>query len=238
VTAEETMDAPRTRGPGALGPLVELREIRKSYRRGPEEVHALQGVSLSLRPGRVAALVGPSGSGKTTLLNVLCGWEKPDAGEIRWLGRPGPDLVALQWKDLAVLPQDLGLMEELSIRENVELPLRLAGALGDRGRTRVQSMLEGFGLDLLADRGPVEVSLGEQQRTALARALALSPRLLLADEPTGHQDEGWARVVMRSLRLAAREGSACLVATHNPEALKYVDEVLAIRDGRVGTGRG
>jgi putative ABC transport system ATP-binding protein len=214
-------------------PLVELRSVRKSYFRGPEEVHALRGVTLSLEPGRVVALVGPSGSGKTTLLNLLCGWERPDAGDILWQGRATEPMMDRPWRDLAVVPQDLGLLEELPIRENVELPLRLAGLLTSGARPRVDALLSGFGLEQLADRNPEEVSLGEQQRTALARALVTSPRLLLADEPTGHQDEGWARVVMRSLRLAAREGTGCLVATHNREAIKFVDEVVAIRDGLV-----
>jgi putative ABC transport system ATP-binding protein len=233
MSTEHLIESPTATPPEALDTLVELIDVSKSYRRGPEEVHALQGISVSLHPNRVVALVGPSGSGKTTLLNLLCGWEQPDAGEIRWLGRGGLKLVDRPWRELAVVPQDLGLLQELSIRENVELPIRLGPfSLAENG-PRVQALLDGFGLDQLAERSPVEVSLGEQQRTALARALVVSPRLLLADEPTGHQDEGWARVVMRSLRLAAREGTGCLVATHNREAIKFVDEVLAIRDGRV-----
>jgi ABC-type lipoprotein export system ATPase subunit len=233
MTAEDVM-APVRAHPGTMpGMLVELRGVRKSYRRGPEEVHALRGVDLSLHIREVVALIGPSGSGKTTLLNLLCGWETPDAGEIRWRGSSDTVLRDLPWRELAVLPQDLGLLEELSIRENIELPLRLGDGRGQESARRVEAMLEGFGLDRLADRSPSEVSLGEQQRTALGRALVTSPRLLLADEPTGHQDEGWARVVMRSLRLAAREGTSCLVATHNREAIKYVDEVIAIRDGLV-----
>ncbi|HJP65179.1 MAG TPA: ATP-binding cassette domain-containing protein [Actinomycetota bacterium] len=232
MTTEDVMDQVRPPAPIA-DVLVELHGVVKSYRRGPEEVHALRGVDLSLHAREVVALIGPSGSGKTTLLNLLCGWESPDAGEIRWRGAADTVLRDLPWRELAVLPQDLGLLEELSIRENVELPLRLADMVGPESAKRVGAMLEGFGLDRLADRSPSEVSLGEQQRTALGRALVASPRLLLADEPTGHQDEGWARVVMRSLRLAAREGTSCLVATHNREAIKYVDEVIAIRDGLV-----
>src|SRR5207244_10538107 len=141
-----------------------------------EEVHALLGVTMNLHPSSVAALVGPSGSGKTTLLNLLCGWEHPDAGDILWLGR-SESLVDRPWTDVAVVPQDLGLLEELPIRENVELPLRLRGTLDEHGRRRAASILSGFGLDHLVDRSPLEVSLGEQQRTALARALVVSPRL-------------------------------------------------------------
>jgi ABC-type lipoprotein export system ATPase subunit len=221
--------------------LLEARDLRKSYRRGPEEVHALAGVSFSLRVGEVVALVGPSGSGKTTLLNVICGWERPDGGDIRWAddgagARVPPD--RRPWQDLAIVPQDLGLLEELSVLENVELPLRLSGRLDGEGRARAAALLEGFGLAAYAERQPGEVSLGEQQRIALARAMVVGPRLVLADEPTGHQDEGWAREVFRSFRDAASGGGTCLVATHSQEFLKYVDRVMSMRDGLVETAEG
>jgi putative ABC transport system ATP-binding protein len=214
-----------------------LQGVSKSFRRGPEEVHALRDVSLSLGTGEVVALLGPSGSGKSTLLNVLAGWEEPDAGLVVW--RSGGDDSPIgdrPWSDVAILPQTLGLFEELSVRENVELPLRLRPALaGGRGRAtdRVDGLLTLFGLDHLAERLPGEVSIGEQQRSALARALVVAPRLLLADEPTGHQDESWARVVFRTLRLVARKGTTCLIATHNQDAVTIADRVLSIRDGAV-----
>ncbi len=214
--------------------VLEARELEKTYRRGPEEVHALRGATFALRTGEIAALVGPSGSGKTTLLNVLAGWERLDGGEIVWRdGVRVHDQAALMWDALAILPQSLGLIEELSVRENVELPARLGGGLDSLAHERANQMLEELGLSHLADRAPTEISIGEQQRTALARALLLSPRLLLADEPTGHQDAVWAREVFRVLRAAADRGSACFVATHNPEATRWVDRVLGIRDGLV-----
>jgi putative ABC transport system ATP-binding protein len=226
-TEEETLEPTATL-------LLEARDIHKTYRRGPEEVHALRGVSFRMARGEVVALVGPSGSGKTTLLNVLCGWEHADRGEVAWAhdrSRVPPE--ARPWKDLAIVPQDLGLIEELSVRENVELPLRLSGRLNEAGEKRAVALLTAFGLEAYENRAPGEVSLGEQQRTALCRALVLSPRLLLADEPTGHQDAGWARGVFRAFRMAAREGTSCLVATHSKEGLKWVDRILGIRDGRV-----
>jgi putative ABC transport system ATP-binding protein len=222
---------PELREPAARRPLLEVSDVHKSYRRGPEEVHALQGAHLSLTTGEIVALVGPSGSGKTTLLNVLCGWEHPDRGEVTWVGEPPMPAEDRPWSDIAIVPQGLGLIEELSIRENVELATRLAG--GEDRSKRVEGLLKGFGLDALADREPQEVSLGEQQRTALSRALVLRPRLLLADEPTGHQDEAWARGIFRALRLAAREGTCCLVATHNREVVTLVDRVVGIRDGQI-----
>ena len=213
-------------------PLLEVRGVHKSYRRGPEEVHALRGADLSLATAEIVALVGPSGSGKTTLLNVLCGWEHPDQGEVTWVGEERQIPAENRpWSDIAIVPQSLGLIEELSIRENVALATRLAG--GEDRSKRVDGLLKGFGLDALADREPQEVSLGEQQRCALSRALVLRPRLLLADEPTGHQDEAWARGIFRALRLAAREGTCCLVATHSTEVVKLVDRVVGIRDGQI-----
>jgi putative ABC transport system ATP-binding protein len=107
--------------------VVEVLGLRKSYRRGPEEVQALRQADLILRAGELVALVGPSGSGKTTLLNVLCGWEQPDGGQLSWLSTPGRQ--KLPWSEVAIVPQDLGLVNELTVAENVELPLWLAGQL-------------------------------------------------------------------------------------------------------------
>jgi putative ABC transport system ATP-binding protein len=202
--------------------------LRKSYRRGPEEVRALRDVSLALRAGEVVALVGPSGSGKTTLLNVVCGWERVDAGRLDWPSG-GADRT---WDELAVVPQDLGLIDELTVAENVELPLWLRGRL-EAGQAEATALLERLGLTGYAGRLPAEVSLGERQRVALARAMVTGPRLLLADEPTGHQDADWARAVFDAVRWLAGRGSCCLIATHSQEFLARVDRVLTIRDGEL-----
>ena len=128
-------------------------------------------------------------------------------------------------------------MEELTVRENVEYPARLCGLLA-KLRERVDRLLSELGLEELADRLPLETSIGEQQRTALARALVLSPRLLLADEPTGHQDAAWADKVLAHLREAAVGGTCCLVATHNTEATPYFDVVHTMRNGRLTSAAG
>ena len=216
-------------------PVVQTFELTKSYQRGPEEVHALMDADLAILPGELVALVGPSGSGKTTLLNLLCGWEEPDRGRFIWRGGTGTISPAdLRWEEIAIVPQAVGLIEELTIRENVQLPALLAGHDLVAHTERLEGSIGDLGLAEVADRLPGEVSLGEQQRTALARALVATPQLLLADEPTGHQDSVWARGVMRSLRTACAEGTAALVATHNPEVLRYVDRIIGIRDGRLG----
>ena len=212
--------------------LVGVEDVRKTYERGTEHVHALDGVSFALGPGELVALVGRSGSGKTTLLNVLAGWEVPDSGTVSWKGTPAPALRALPWDEVALLPQSLGLIEELSVRGNVELPARLAGRLDDES-DRADHMIEHLGLAGLANRPPDEISLGEQQRTALARALMLRPDLLLVDEPTGHQDAGWAARVISTLNVAAGEGTCCLVATHSDEVASYASKTLRMEDGRI-----
>ena len=213
--------------------LLEARSITKSYRRGPEVVRALAGADLTLEPGELVALLGPSGSGKTTLLNVLAGWEEPDSGEVLWDGASGVRLAELPWNSLSVLPQRLGLLDELSVRENVELPLRLGGGPRRDAAGRVDELLEDLGLSDLAGRPPSQTSLGEQQRAALARAVVVAPRLLLADEPAGHQDAVFAERVLAVLRSAAARGTACLLATHNRDSLRFCDHAIAIADGRV-----
>jgi putative ABC transport system ATP-binding protein len=227
--------------------LIEAFDVRKTYRRGPEEVHALDGVSFELRTGEVVGLVGPSGSGKTTLLNLLCGWEHADSGDVRWPSSGDTPAERRPWIDLAILPQSLGLVEELSVRENIELPIRLkrerangksngkeaSKAEKEAHAARIDDLMDALGLIKFADRGPFEISLGEQQRTALARALVLRPKLLLADEPTGHQDAQWGRGVFGVIREAAALGTCCFIATHNQEAVKFVDRMIAIQDGHL-----
>jgi putative ABC transport system ATP-binding protein len=207
---------------------LEVVDLDKSFVRGSERVHAVREVSFSLKAGEVVGLTGPSGSGKTTLLNVLCGWEKPDSGVMRFAGEESAPS-ALMWNQIAIVPQDLALFEELTIGDNVRLPIRLSGdgPLDDE----VDTLMEELGILHLAPRLPLEASLGEQQRASLARAMVLGPSLLLADEPTGHQDEGWTKAVMAAIRTLAGAGTACLVTTHDPDAVEYLDRTLAMRDG-------
>jgi putative ABC transport system ATP-binding protein len=187
-------------------------------------VHAVDDVSLELPEGALGALVGRSGSGKSTLLSLLAGWQRADAGTIE----PDPDGIA--WSRLAYLPQRFGLMPELTVRGNVELPLRISGA----GEPEwVERLLTDLGLDELADRLPAETSVGQQQRTALARALALRPSLLLADEPTSHQDAGWREATIEVLHAARAAGTTSLIATHEPLVAGRATHVWEMHDGRV-----
>ena len=218
-------------------PLLRADGVGKTYRRGAERVTALADVTFALEAGEMVCVTGPSGSGKTTLLNILAGWDAPDEGALRW-GVPDVDPAMPDWGVLAIAPQRLGLLTELSIGENVELPLRLRS--DERARLdsgAVEATLDVFGLSHLAHRMPWEVSIGEQQRTALARALVVTPRLLLADEPTGHQDAAWATGVMDGLRKSCAAGSTVVIATHDEEVIAQVPRRLDLHDGRlVGPG--
>lgn len=210
--------------------------LRKTFTRGSEPVHALDGVDLTVAAGEFVALVGPSGSGKSTLLALLCGWETADSGTLAYAGRlAGRPPSTLGWPELALVPQALGLVPDLSLLDNVLLPARLRGGVRDAAE-RAARLLDDFGLAHLADRYPHQASLGEQQRVAVARALLLQPAVLLADEPTAHQDRGHADGLLDAFCAAAGEGTAVLIATHDEIAWSRADRVLSMRDGRVTEG--
>jgi ABC-type lipoprotein export system ATPase subunit len=216
--------------------VVRGRGLTKTYRRDAEEVHALREVNLELFPGELVALVGPSGSGKSTLLNVLCGWEQPDHGSLQWtVGLEGRSPADLAWAELALVPQALGLLDDLTLEENILLPARLTKRLAAE-TPRAHELMDAFGIRHLAARYPRQASLGEQQRCCAARALLLRPTLLLADEPTAHQDAGWTDVLFTEFRDLLRAGSTCLIATHNPQTWGYADRILSMQDGELREG--
>lgn len=219
-----------------LAGVVIGRDLVKTYRRGDEQVHALREVRLDLYSGELVALVGPSGSGKSTLLNVLCGWEHVDTGTLAWSGGlSGRAPETFTWSELALVPQALGLLDDLTVRENVLMPARLTGQLRDQTE-RADELMELVGITHLAGRYPKQTSLGEQQRCAVVRALLLRPRLLLADEPTAHQDAHWTEVIFTAMRELMSAGSVGLVATHNPETWDYADRILTMHDGELAEG--
>ncbi len=204
--------------------VIALRSASRWFATSVGRTLAVDDVSLEISAGEIVGLAGPSGAGKTTLINLLAGWERPDAGivEQRFDHSAG-------WRTLAMVPQELGLIPELTAAQNVRLAVRLSGASG-------RSVNELFGqLDLtgLEDRLPAELSVGEQQRTAVARSVICSPTFLVADEPTAHQDEQHADQVMAALVQVAHDGGAVLVATHDERLLGLVDRVLHLSDGRL-----
>jgi putative ABC transport system ATP-binding protein len=212
--------------------------IRGVHRRFGD-VHALRGVGFDVAPGSMVALVGRSGSGKTTLLNVVGGLDRPDEGtvevdgtEVTGLTEDG--LSRLRREKVAYVFQTFGLIPVLSAAENVGAPLRLARTPAPEREKRVSLLLELVGLAGHADQRPGELSGGQQQRVAIARALAASPRLLIADEPTGQLDAETGRSVMALIRgVVESEGVTALVSTHDPVMMALADRVIRISDGRV-----
>jgi putative ABC transport system ATP-binding protein len=218
-------------------PAIEVAGLTRSY--GDSTV--LRGVDLTVAPGELVCVRGRSGSGKTTLLNVLGGLDRPTSGrvvmdghELTELGES--DLVALRRRTVAFVFQTFGLLPILSAAENVEVPLRLVSTPGRDRDARVREVLALVGLAGRTGHRPHELSGGEQQRVAVARALANRPKLLLADEPTGQLDSETGRSIMTLLRSVVRsEGVTAVVATHDPMMLEQADRVLELQDGLLVT---
>jgi putative ABC transport system ATP-binding protein len=229
--AAQSLGSAAPAAPAGAEDAIEVRGLSRTFSHGNESVHAVRDASFALRRGEIGILLGRSGSGKSTILTLLAGWQPPDTGEILWAGQPA-DPASLPWAELGYLPQRFGLIPELTARENVELPARLTDRR-DELAARIDHLLEELGLTELAGRVPAETSIGQQQRIALARALVLSPRLLLVDEPSSHQDAGWHDAVWQLLAEAASEGTACLAATHEEDATQYATHVWRIAEGVV-----
>jgi putative ABC transport system ATP-binding protein len=230
MTAERAADA---------GPMVAVRGVSRSFGSGAGAVHALRDVGFDVAPGTHDALVSRSGSGKTTRLNVVGGLDPPDAGTVVV---DGTEVTALDEDGLSRLRRDrvsyvfqtFGLVPVLSAAENVGVPLRMARTPVPERERRVALLLELVGLADHAAQLPGELSGGQQQRVAIARALAASPRLLLADEPTGQLDAETGLSVMALLRgVVESEGVTAVVSTHDPVMIALADRVLHISDGRV-----
>jgi len=218
-------------------PLLSGVDIVRTYR-GAHGVQAVRGASLSLMPRDFVALMGPSGSGKTTFIGVLSGLDAPDAGEVRWKGRPFASLsfddqIALRRSGMGIVFQSFGLLPTLSALENVELPLRVAGVPLEETRGRAETWLARLGLGDRLHNRTFELSAGQQQRVAVARALIPEPEVILADEPIAEVDTENADLILEALWEVIRRGGAVLAATHNREALRYSSRVVLFRDGAI-----
>ena len=227
----------RIPAPAVATPLIRLQDITRSYRSGLVVATALRGVSLEVSAGEFVALVGPSGSGKSTLLHICGLIDTPDGGRYEL---DGEDTGTLTSRDLALVRrrrigfvfQGFNLVPVLSVLENVEVPLLLAGVPRRERSERVLAAVEAVGLDGLGRRKPDELSGGQRQRVAIARALVRQPRLVLADEPTANLDGETAGHVIDVMReLGRAEGTTFLVATHDARMAAHCDRVVAIKDG-------
>ena len=217
--------------------LLRLENVTKIYVSDGEPVYALNGVSLSAAPGQFIALVGRSGCGKSTLLNVAGAMDFPSSGRVLLENVSTSDLddnglTLLRRKKVGFIFQSFQLLNALSVLENVELPLLLAGAPDTRARSERQ--LELVELAGLESRMPHQLSGGQMQRVAIARAMVHSPKLLLADEPTGNLDTHTGNVILELLRrIADQHQTAILMATHSMEAAAVADRIVKLRDGRI-----
>jgi len=221
---------------GAVRPVVELVGVGRSYRRGDEVVHALADFNLALAPAEMVALVGPSGCGKTTALNLVAAVDRPDEGSVRVAGvdiaaADEAALTALRRRAIGMVFQAFHLVPHLTVEENIALPLALDGR---RDPARVTELIERVGLGRRRRHYPSELSGGEQQRTAVARALVHRPQVVVADEPTGNLDSRTGAAVVALLAELRREqGATLLLATHDARVAAAADRVVELADGRV-----
>ena len=218
-------------------PVLIARGASRRFVKGIQSVDACADVDLTVRPGELVVIRGRSGAGKTTLLSLLAGLVRPSAGSVEALGvdlgsASESELVRLRRTEIATIPQDFGLLGALTAAENVEVPLRLAGTDVHERDTLVASALEAVALGKQAKQRPDQLSGGQQQRVAVARAIVLPRRVVLADEPTGSLDSATAATITDVLHdLARSRGSAVVVTTHDPVVVARADRVLHMHDG-------
>jgi putative ABC transport system ATP-binding protein len=219
--------------------MIRCIDVRKVYRQGNNEIIALDGVSLDIAKGEFAVIMGPSGSGKSTLLHLIGGLDRPTSGELlvdqHLVGQMADDQVTLFRRTrIGFIFQFFNLLPTLSALENVTLPFVLDGRSKEQAEQRAKTLLDRVGLENRKDHLPEEMSGGEIQRIAVARALAFDPPILLADEPTGNLDSKTGESILSLLRDINREAASTIVmVTHSQEAARYGNRTIFFRDGKV-----
>ena len=218
--------------------VVVMDSLNKTYPLGDAEVEVLKGIKLKVTRGEFVAICGSSGSGKTTLLNIISGIDKPTSGRLLVLGQ---DLTVqdenflsdFRCNHVGFVFQSYNLVSTLTVAENVAFPMEWSRKPEEQIETRVEELLETVGLQHRANHFPAQLSGGEQQRVAFARALANDPELILADEPTGNLDTTNVQKITQMLRMLKPEGKTVIVATHDPELMKLADRTACLKDGRL-----
>lgn len=219
--------------------MIRLLNVRKIYHQGTNRITALAGVSLDIAKGEFAVIMGPSGSGKSTLLHLIGGLDRPTEGEVLVDGKiisqmADDDVTLFRRAKIGLVFQFFNLLPTLTALENVMLPLILDGRAGSESRPRAEALLEQVDLESRRGHLPEELSGGEMQRLAIARALAFNPPILLADEPTGNLDSRSGEEVLKLLlQINREEGCTVVMVTHNHEAAGYGDRVIYLRDGLI-----
>lgn len=217
--------------------ILETKDLRKIYGTGGNQVHALDGVSLTVRKGEFVAVVGTSGSGKSTLLNMIGGLDRPTSGSVTINGKDllkmkEEELTAFRRRNIGFIFQNYNLIPVLNVYENIVLPVELDGEKADEGFLR--EVTEILGLEEKLDNLPGNLSGGQQQRVAIARALVSKPAIILADEPTGNLDSRTSSDVMKLLKMTSEKFHQTLIMiTHNTEIACMADRIVCIEDGRI-----
>ncbi|MFF2086170.1 ABC transporter ATP-binding protein [Nocardia sp. NPDC058176] len=220
-------------------PMLELTRVIKQYRIGDETVRALDGVSMRIEAGQFTSIIGPSGSGKSTLLHLLGALDRPDEGSIRFRGTEIGDLdedrqAAFRLEQVGFVFQFFNLLPTLSAWENVAVPKLLDGTGLRKAKPRALELLDLVGLGDRAQHRPAELSGGQMQRVAVARALIMDPPLILADEPTGNLDSKTGAAILALLGEITEQGNSVVMVTHDMGAVAYCDRVITLHDGRIG----
>jgi len=219
--------------------MIRCLDVRKAYQQGENEITALAGISLEIPKGAFAVIMGPSGSGKSTLLHLIGGLDRPSSGDLlvdnRLIGQMADDQVTLfRRKKIGFVFQFFNLLPTLTALENVALPLVLDGQGKTEAEARARALLKKVGLEERQQHLPEELSGGEIQRIAMARALAFDPPILLADEPTGNLDSKNGTAILSLIRqISTDEGCTVVMVTHSEEAAGYGDRRIYLRDGRI-----
>ena len=223
--------------------ILQVKEIKKTYttRFSGNQVQALKGVSFSVQEGEYVAIMGESGSGKTTLLNILAALDKPTGGQVMLEGKrldaiEERDLAAFRRDNLGFVFQEFNLLDTFSIEDNILLPLVLAGRSVAEMKSAMEPLVRSLGIDNILKKFPYEVSGGQKQRAAVARAMITNPKLLLADEPTGALDSASGAQVMELFRQLHENGATIIMITHDAQVARQAQRIMTIRDGVLSGG--
>lgn len=222
---------------------IRLRDIKKIYKMGGQELAALNGINLDIKRGEFAALMGPSGSGKSTLMNILGCLDRPTVGSYELEGKEvahlsDDELAVMRNKHIGFVFQNFNLLSRISSLENVALPLVYAGVGASERRKRAQEVLEAVGLGDRAGHLPNELSGGQRQRVAIARALVNNPEIIMADEPTGNLDTKSTKEIMEIFQEMYGRGKTIILVTHEPEIAVCANRQLLVRDGVITRDEG
>lgn len=219
-------------------PLIRLDNLSRVFRTEQLETTALNAVNLTIQPGDFVAIMGPSGCGKSTLLSILGMLDSPTSGAYEFKTKDIANyserqLAELRKSQLSFVFQSFNLIDELSVRENVELPLQYLGVSKQERRARAEAILQDMSIDHRAEHRPIQLSGGQQQRVAVARALVITPAVILADEPTGNLDSKNSDDVMQLLRQLNQQGTTIVMVTHSEHEARYASRIVRMLDGRI-----